>query len=155
MSDPRSDSINVMFCAVDFSETASLAVTHATQLARRHKAGLVLGHVVEPLPVISYPILMVPADAEKELYRFASERLEELAGMARAQVQAADMVVLNKVDLVGQTELDELKEQMKEAPVFWYNEKAVRIFEGVRADKRREEILINAGYVKVRLVKEG
>lgn len=83
MSDPRSDSINVVFCAVDFSETASLALTHATQLARRHKAGLVLGHVVEPLPVISYPILMVPADAAKELYRFASERLEELAGMAR------------------------------------------------------------------------
>jgi nucleotide-binding universal stress UspA family protein len=93
MSDPKSDSVNVVFCAVDFSETASLAVTHATQLARRHKAGLVLGHVVEPLPVISYPILMVPADAESELHRFASKRLDELAGTVRRSGLTVSTVV--------------------------------------------------------------
>jgi len=79
----KSASIEVVFCAVDFSETASLALTHATRLARRHAAGLVLGHVVEPLPVVSYPILMVPMDAEAEIREFASARLEELAETVR------------------------------------------------------------------------
>jgi nucleotide-binding universal stress UspA family protein len=83
MSDLESESINVVFCAVDFSETASLALAHASQLARRHDAGLVLAHVVEPLPVVSYPILMVPLDAEIELREFASARLEELAETVR------------------------------------------------------------------------
>ena len=71
MSDVKSESINVVFCAVDFSETASLALTHASQLARRHGAGLVLAHVVEPLPVVSYPILMVPMDAAQGNHRCA------------------------------------------------------------------------------------
>ena len=83
MSDRTSESIDVVFCAVDFSETATLALTHATRLAHHHQAGLVLGHVVEPLPVVSYPILMVPTDAEIDLRRFASERLEELAEKVR------------------------------------------------------------------------
>ena len=83
MSERKSESIEVIFCAVDFSETASLALTHASQLARRHDAGLVLAHVVEPLPVVSYPILMVPLDAEIELREFASARLEELAETVR------------------------------------------------------------------------
>jgi len=83
MSDVKSESINVVFCAVDFSETASLALTHASQLARQHGAGLILAHVVEPLPVVSYPILMVPMDAEIELREFASARLEELAETVR------------------------------------------------------------------------
>jgi nucleotide-binding universal stress UspA family protein len=83
MSDRKSESIEVVFCAVDFSETASLALTHASQLAHRHHAELVLAHVVEPLPVVSYPILMVPPDAEIELREFASARLEELADTVR------------------------------------------------------------------------
>jgi nucleotide-binding universal stress UspA family protein len=83
MSKPVNESIEVVFCAVDFSETSSVALTHATQLAARHRAGLVLGHVVEPLPVVAYPILMVPADAELDLCQFANERLEELANTVR------------------------------------------------------------------------
>ena len=83
MSNPVNESIEVVFCPVDFSETSSVALTHATQLAARHRAGLVLGHVVEPLPVVAYPILMVPADAELDLRQFASERLEELANTVR------------------------------------------------------------------------
>lgn len=83
MSDRKSESIEVVFCAVDFSETASLALTHANQLAHRHHAELLLAHVVEPLPVVSYPILMVPLDAELELREFAQARLEELADTVR------------------------------------------------------------------------
>ncbi len=77
-------SIRVVFCAIDFSDTANLALEHATRLARRHDAGLVLGHVVEPLPVVSYPIMMVPTEAEVELREFANERLEELASSVRS-----------------------------------------------------------------------
>ena len=83
MSDRKSESIELVFCAVDFSETASLALAHAGRLARQHRAELVLAHVVEPLPVVSYPILMVPMDADIELREFASARLEELAKMVR------------------------------------------------------------------------
>jgi len=83
MSGRKSDSIDVVFCAVDFSETANLAQSHASRLARHHRAELVLAHVVEPLPVVSFPILMVPMDADIELREFASARLEELAETTR------------------------------------------------------------------------
>lgn len=85
MSGDGNGSIGVVFCAVDFSPTANLALEHAIRLARRHRASLVLAHVVEPLPVVSYPILMVPTDAETELREFASARLEELAETTRSE----------------------------------------------------------------------
>lgn len=83
MSDQKSESVEVVFCAVDFSATASLALAHASRLARDHRAELVLGHVVESLPVVSYPILMVPMEAELELREFAGARLAELAETVR------------------------------------------------------------------------
>jgi len=83
MSGDANGSIEVVFCAIDFSQTADLALENSIRLARRHQASLVLGHVVEPLPVVSYPILMVPVDAEVELRELASARLEELAGTIR------------------------------------------------------------------------
>ena len=73
--------------AVDFSETASLALTHASQLARRHAAELVLAHVVEPLPVVSYPILMVPLDAEIELRSLAQLLLQRHVRPENAQAR--------------------------------------------------------------------
>jgi len=38
----------------------------------------------------------------------------DIAGLARAQVTAADLVVLNKVDLVGVADLEEVKTQVRE-----------------------------------------
>lgn len=49
-----------VLCASDFSETAELALRHAVALAREHGAALELLHVVEPLPVVPYPIPMEP-----------------------------------------------------------------------------------------------
>jgi nucleotide-binding universal stress UspA family protein len=95
MSVRKSESIGVVFCAVDFSETASLALTHAGRLARHHQAELVLAHVVEPLPVVSYPILMVPLDPEIEIREFASARLEELAETARESGLTVSTVLEN------------------------------------------------------------
>jgi nucleotide-binding universal stress UspA family protein len=89
MSSAETKSIEVVFCAVDFSETGSLALEHATSLARRHGAGLVLAHVVEPLPVAAAPILMVPPDADVELRKLAAERLEAMG----SEVRSADLSV--------------------------------------------------------------
>ncbi len=75
--------IDVVFCAVDFSDTAALALAHATHLARRHNATMVLGHVVESLPVVPYPTLELPSDGGLELRRWATERLEKEAAAIR------------------------------------------------------------------------
>jgi nucleotide-binding universal stress UspA family protein len=95
MRDRKSESIELIFCAVDFSETASLALTHAGRLARQHRAELVLAHVVEPLPIVSYSILMVPMDADIELREFASARLEELAKTVRKSGLTVSMCIEN------------------------------------------------------------
>ncbi|HEB89383.1 MAG TPA: universal stress protein [Deltaproteobacteria bacterium] len=90
----RAPSIERVMCAIDFSETADLALRHATEIARRTQARLVLGHVIEPLPVVSYPILMVPPDGELELRRLATDRLEARA----AALREAGLVVETRLE---------------------------------------------------------
>jgi nucleotide-binding universal stress UspA family protein len=75
--------IDVVFCAIDFSDTAALALTYATRLARRHDAAMVLGHIVESLPIVPYPTLELPPDGGLELRRWATERLEKEAATIR------------------------------------------------------------------------
>jgi nucleotide-binding universal stress UspA family protein len=75
--------IDAIFCAIDFSDTAALALTYATRLARGHDAAIVLGHVVESLPVVPYPTLELPPDGGLELRRWATERLEKEAASIR------------------------------------------------------------------------
>jgi nucleotide-binding universal stress UspA family protein len=75
--------IETVFLATDFSETADLAFEHAVGLATRHGARLVVGHVVEPMPVSPYPLLAVPADGELAVREFAAERLASVAESAR------------------------------------------------------------------------
>lgn len=83
MKDETSSRIEVIFCAVDFSDTAALALTYATRLARRHDAAMVLGHVVESLPLVPYPTLELPPDGGLELRRWASEKLDKEAESLR------------------------------------------------------------------------
>jgi len=95
MSDASGRTIEAVACAVDFSDTANLAWARARELARRHHAGLVLCHAVEPLPVASYPIGIVPTTADVELRKFAVERLEGMASEARRSGLAVQTVVEN------------------------------------------------------------
>ncbi|MEM9176532.1 MAG: universal stress protein [Myxococcota bacterium] len=73
-----SNGIRTLFCATDFSETSARALRHATVLARRHSARLVLAHVIEPLPIEPYPIPMALPVGEAELAKRAEEELVAL-----------------------------------------------------------------------------
>ena len=79
MSDETNPRIDVIFCAIDFSDTAALALTYGARLARRHGAAIVLGHVVESLPIVPYPTLELPPEGGLELSRWASEKLNHEA----------------------------------------------------------------------------
>jgi len=78
-SDPMR-AVRSVLCASDFSPTAGLALDHAEALARRHRAKLVLAHVVEPWPTTLYPPLSVPDDSERLMRDAATQRLRALAG---------------------------------------------------------------------------
>jgi nucleotide-binding universal stress UspA family protein len=92
MSDSNATSIQTVFCACDFSETGALALDHAVRLARRHEARLVLAHVVEPIPLGPYPVLMAP-DNELAIRDLARKRMETLAERARSEGVVADVRV--------------------------------------------------------------
>lgn len=83
--------IRTIFCATDFSDTSALAVRHATALARRHGADLVLAHVIEPLPVDPYPLPMALPEGEAELRERAVAKLSELAASLRDGGLAVDV----------------------------------------------------------------
>lgn len=77
--------IRTVFCATDFSETSALAARHATALARRHGARVVLGHVIEPLPVDPYPLPMALPEGEAEIRERALAQLDDLAAALREE----------------------------------------------------------------------
>ena len=78
MASDRVRAVRTIFCATDFSPTAELAFAHAESLARRHRAALFVGHVVEPWPATIHPPLSIPDDTERILRAAATERLERL-----------------------------------------------------------------------------
>jgi nucleotide-binding universal stress UspA family protein len=79
MTRAEEDPIETVLCATDFSETASQALHHATRLASRHQARLVLVHIVEPLPADPYPMPAALPTGEANLRELGSERLQQLA----------------------------------------------------------------------------
>lgn len=88
MTEGRTQAVRALVCATDFSQTADRALRHATHLARRHQARLVLAHVVEPLPADPYPVPAAPPTQEPSLRELASERLRQLASdTARADLR--------------------------------------------------------------------
>lgn len=83
MAEQERGGIRRVFCATDFSDTSRLALRHATALARRHGAELVLAHVIEPLPVDPYPLPMALPEGEIELRERALAKLSDLASGLR------------------------------------------------------------------------
>jgi nucleotide-binding universal stress UspA family protein len=71
----RVRSIETIMCAFDFSKTSEVALEQAVRLARRHRAGLLLTHIVEPIPLGPYPALMA-AGNELGVREIAVERIE-------------------------------------------------------------------------------
>lgn len=92
MSASTSASIQTVFSACDFSETGDLALDHAIQMAKAHEARLVLGHVVEPIPLGPYPVLMAPEN-DLAIRDLARKRLDALADRVRAAGVTADVRV--------------------------------------------------------------
>ncbi len=75
--------IRTIICAHDFSETAELALAQALRLATRHGARLVLAHVVESVPVGTYPVVR-PLESDFAIRRMAEERMQEIADGIRS-----------------------------------------------------------------------
>lgn len=80
---PTNSSARVVFCATDFSETAALALEQARGLISDGRGRLVLGHVVEPLPVDPYPMPTTVDTGEAALRELARTRLEAVASALR------------------------------------------------------------------------
>ena len=95
MTQAREDAIETVLCATDFSETAGRALRHATRLARRHRARLVLTHVIEPLPADPYPMPAAMPTGETSLREQGSERLRRLA----SEIAAADLRVETRLEM--------------------------------------------------------
>ena len=70
--------IETILCAFDFSQSAKVALEQALWFAREHAARLVLTHIVEPIPLGPYPILMAPCN-DLAIRDIALGRIEELA----------------------------------------------------------------------------
>ena len=92
MTEARSTSIQTILAAEDFSKTAELALQHALRLTRRHNARLVLAHVVEPIPLGPYPVLMAPGN-ELAIRDLALARLEKVAAKLRDEGVVVDVRV--------------------------------------------------------------
>jgi len=84
--------IQTIVVADDFSETAELALKHALRLVRRHGARLVLAHVVEPIPLGPYPVLIAPEN-ELAIRDLARERIEKVAVRLRGEGVIVDVRV--------------------------------------------------------------
>ncbi len=94
MSKAKEGSIETVLCATDFSETAARALLHATKLARRHRARLVLTHIIEPLPADPYPMPAALPTSESSLRELGSERLRQLA----SEIAAPDLQVDTRLE---------------------------------------------------------
>lgn len=103
--------IRTILCAYDFSETAELALAQALQLARRHDARLVVGHVVESIPVGTYTGIR-PLESDLEIRRLAQERLDEVVDGLRTDERRIEPCVrfgdpgAELVELAGDREAD-------------------------------------------------
>jgi nucleotide-binding universal stress UspA family protein len=92
MKTPKPNAIQTIVCAMDFSETAELALEHALALTKRHVARLVLAHVVEPIPLGPYPALMA-AGNELAIREMAEKRVESITARVRAEGHVVDVRV--------------------------------------------------------------
>ncbi len=81
----ESDSLGVLLVATDFSDTASLALDRALELAVRHESEIVLIHVMQPdLPPLAAPeMVVIPPNYEEMLRDACSEGLEQAAARVR------------------------------------------------------------------------
>ncbi|MAG31472.1 MAG: hypothetical protein CL908_11360 [Deltaproteobacteria bacterium] len=79
------DPVEVILVATDFSETSSLALDRAIELALRHESEIALVHVMQPdLPPLAAPeMIVVPPDYEDILRKACSEALTHAAERAR------------------------------------------------------------------------
>lgn len=84
--------IDKVVCAFDFSETAEVALEQAMRFARRHEAQLVLAHIVEPIPLGPYPILM-PAHDELAIVEIARERMAAVVDSLSDEAIAVEWIV--------------------------------------------------------------
>src|SRR5215475_1129757 len=76
--------IRKILCPIDFFPASTHAARHATALAKRYDAKLILLHVIEPDGAAMYRLS--PDNVWTGLIRKkASERLEKVAKLARAQ----------------------------------------------------------------------
>lgn len=81
----ESDSLGVMLVATDFSETASLALDRALELAIRHECEIALVHVMQPdLPPLAAPeMVVIPPNFEEMLREACNEGLRQAAERVR------------------------------------------------------------------------
>lgn len=122
MTETRATPIETVLCAFDFSETAEGALEQSLRFARRHRAKLIVAHVVEPIPLGPYPILKSPHD-ELEIVSTARKRIEALVEsladeeievvaileqgepggqlLSIAEANAADLIVIGTRGLTG------------------------------------------------------
>jgi nucleotide-binding universal stress UspA family protein len=81
-----SNSLEIILVATDFSETASLALDRAIDIASRHESEIALVHVMQPdIPPLAAPeMIIVPPDYEKLMREACLEGLERAAERVRA-----------------------------------------------------------------------
>ncbi len=81
----ESDSLGIILLATDFSETASLALDRAIELAASHGSELALVHVMQPdLPPLAAPeMIVVPPNFEEMLKDACNEGLTRAAAIVR------------------------------------------------------------------------
>jgi nucleotide-binding universal stress UspA family protein len=81
----ESDSLGTLLVATDFSETASLALDRALELAIHHKSEIALVHVMQPdMPPLAAPeMVVIPPNYEKMLREACNEGLARAASRVR------------------------------------------------------------------------
>jgi len=84
--DYATDPLGEIVVATDFSQTASLVIDRALDLARRHESEIALVHVMQPdLPTLASPeMIVVPPNYADRLREASSEALEQEAARIRA-----------------------------------------------------------------------
>lgn len=84
--------IDTIVCAFDFSETADGALEQAKRFARRHEAKLILAHVVEPIPLGPYPVVVAPQQ-ELAIVDIARKRVREVCDVLRDEGTVVESIV--------------------------------------------------------------